>query len=71
MHDTAEEECMTLQGGCGYGLLNKNNYPYWSVAALSTQNVYATAGAGQGCGCVLCFMQSQCKLSAHQHLRTA
>ncbi|BDA46490.1 probable Expansin-A2 at N-terminal half [Coccomyxa sp. Obi] len=40
----------TSIGSCGYGKLDKSKYPYWSVAALSTQNMYYLAGPVQGCG---------------------
>ncbi|KAK9798174.1 hypothetical protein WJX73_006947 [Symbiochloris irregularis] len=40
----------TLNGGCGYGLLDKNTYPFWSVAALSTSNSFYKAGPANGCG---------------------
>lgn len=39
------------QGSCGYGLLDKAKYPFWSVAALSTANSYFLDGPLQGCGC--------------------
>lgn len=38
------------QGSCGYGMLDKSKYPFWSVGALSTSNMYYTAGPVQGCG---------------------
>ncbi|KAK9835375.1 hypothetical protein WJX81_005549 [Elliptochloris bilobata] len=40
----------TVTGACGYGLLDKGNWPYWSVAALSTSNSFSKAGPVQGCG---------------------
>ena len=41
----------TAQGSCGYGLMDKSKYPYWSVGALSTSNMYYSEGPVQGCGC--------------------
>jgi hypothetical protein len=38
------------QGSCGYGMLNKGVWPYWSVAALSSGNSFSVAGPVQGCG---------------------
>ncbi len=35
-------------------MLDKGNWPYWSVAALSTSNSFAVAGPVQGCGCGPC-----------------
>lgn len=40
----------TLNGACGYGQLDKGKWPYWSVAALSTQNQFALADNIKGCG---------------------
>ena len=40
------------QGSCGYGKLDKGNWPYWSVAALSSSNSFVNAGPINGCGCV-------------------
>ena len=42
------QHCM--QGSCGYGVLDKTKYPYWSVGALSTQNVFYLQGPVRGCG---------------------
>ena len=39
-----------MQGSCGYGVLDKAKYPYWSVGALSTQNVFYLQGPVRGCG---------------------
>jgi hypothetical protein len=39
-----------LQGACGYGMLDKEKYPYWSVAALSTSSEFYKKGPVQGCG---------------------
>ncbi len=39
-----------MQGSCGYGDLSKTAYPFWSVAALSTQNQFYLAGPANGCG---------------------
>lgn len=30
----------TLDGSCGYGLLQQNQYPFWAVAGLATANHY-------------------------------
>lgn len=38
------------QGSCGFGLLDKGAWPYWSVAALSTENSFYKAGPLNGCG---------------------
>ena len=38
------------QGACGYGVLNKNSYPFWSVAALSLSNQFSIAGPAKACG---------------------
>ncbi|KAK9839672.1 hypothetical protein WJX81_004788 [Elliptochloris bilobata] len=43
----------TSQGACGYGLLDKSQYPYWSVAALSLTNSFSVAGPSHACG--MCF----------------
>lgn len=40
------------QGSCGGGVLDKSEWPYWSVAALATSNMFYKAGPLQGCGCV-------------------
>ncbi|DBA74271.1 hypothetical protein WJX77_004676 [Trebouxia sp. C0004] len=40
----------TSDGSCGYGDLSKTAYPFWSVAALSTQNQFYLAGPANGCG---------------------
>ena len=39
------------QGSCGYGILDKSKWPYWSVGALSTSNIYYGQGPVRGCGC--------------------
>ena len=52
-----------MQGSCGYGNLSKSAYPYWSVAALSTQNRFYLAGPINGCG--ECF-EIQCLNSGGQ-----
>lgn len=49
-----------VQGSCGYGSLNKQAYPFWSVAALSTSNRFYKAGPANGCG--ECF-EIQCQNS--------
>ncbi|GAB4819911.1 hypothetical protein N2152v2_006957 [Parachlorella kessleri] len=48
----------TKEGACGYGLIPKDQYPYFSVAALSPSNKFAKAGPLMGCG--QCF-QIQCQ----------
>ncbi|BDA46488.1 probable Expansin-A7 [Coccomyxa sp. Obi] len=40
----------TLDGSCGYGELDKSKWPYWSVGALSTSNMYYSEGPVNGCG---------------------
>ena len=40
-----------VQGSCGYGLLDKSKWPYWSVGALSTSNIFYGQGPVRGCGC--------------------
>ncbi len=52
-----------MQGSCGYGDLSKTAYPFWSVAALSTQNQFYLAGPANGCG--ECF-EIQCLNSGGQ-----
>ena len=39
----------TSVGSCGYGLLDRGNYPYWSVGALATSNSYFLAGKPSIC----------------------
>ena len=60
--------CVDLQGSCGYGDLSKSNYPFWSVAALSTQNRFYKAGPINGCG--ECF-EIQCLNSGGQFAASA
>ena len=47
-------QCVTigsiLQGACGYGMLDKNSYPFWSVAAFSLTNSFSVAGPAKACG---------------------
>jgi len=52
-----------LQGSCGYGVMDKTKYPYWSVAALSPSNPSYIAGPIAGCG--QCF-EIQCLNSGGQ-----
>ncbi|KAK9800899.1 hypothetical protein WJX73_008437 [Symbiochloris irregularis] len=40
----------TQEGACGYGLLSQQQWPYWSVAALSPSNSFYQAGPSGGCG---------------------
>ncbi|KAK9855455.1 hypothetical protein WJX84_002873 [Apatococcus fuscideae] len=44
-------------GSCGYGVIPQQTFPYWSVGALSTSNLFFEEGPVQGCG--MCF-QIQC-----------
>lgn len=37
-------------GSCGYGMLSKSDWPYWSVAALPTSNVFFNNLPLEGCG---------------------
>ena len=46
-----------MQGACGYGVIPKDKYPYFSVAALSPNNSFYKNGPVNGCG--ECF-QIQC-----------
>ena len=46
-----------MQGSCGYGLLPRDRWPYWSVAALSKGNPFFKNSTVEGCG--MCF-QIQC-----------
>ena len=41
------------QGSCGFGVLDKNQWPFWSAGALSTSNQFFLSGPVQGCG--MCF----------------
>lgn len=43
-------DVMLLQGACGYGVLDKNSYPFWSVAAFSLTNSFSVAGPAKACG---------------------
>lgn len=47
---TCSRKIAVMQGSCGYGVLDKSKYPYWSVAALSTSNSFYKAGPVGGCG---------------------
>ncbi|GAB4819908.1 hypothetical protein N2152v2_006954 [Parachlorella kessleri] len=47
----------TKEGSCGYGLLPRDRWPYWSVAALSQSNPFFKNSTVEGCG--MCF-QIQC-----------
>lgn len=40
----------TKDGACGYGVLKKESYPFWSVAALSLSNSFSVAGPAKACG---------------------
>ncbi|KAK9868666.1 hypothetical protein WJX84_011328 [Apatococcus fuscideae] len=53
----------TSIGACGYGLLDKSQWPYWSVGALSPSNMFYSAGPINGCG--QCF-EIQCVDSGGQ-----
>lgn len=50
LRHVAHSQRYVLQGSCGYGSLDQLQYPYWSVAALSTQNRFYKAGPASGCG---------------------
>ena len=39
-----------MQGACGYGYIKKNQWPYWSVGALTPGNQFAKAGPAHACG---------------------
>ena len=39
-----------MQGACGYGVLKKESYTFWSVAALSLSNSFSVAGPAKACG---------------------
>ena len=54
---------MCVQGSCGYGMMDKSKYPYWSVAALSRSNSFYVAGPIGACG--QCF-EIQCVNSGGQ-----
>ena len=47
----------TKEGSCGYGAIPKDQYPYFSTAALAPSNKFYAADELQGCG--QCF-QIQC-----------
>lgn len=49
-----------LQGACGYGYIKKNEWPYWSVGALTPGNRFAKAGPAHACGCALPCLQRMC-----------
>lgn len=40
----------TSVGSCGYGLLDRSSWPFWSVGALSTSNVFYDSLPVSGCG---------------------
>ncbi|KAA6425669.1 MAG: hypothetical protein FRX49_04566 [Trebouxia sp. A1-2] len=54
---------VNVQGSCGYGVMDKTQYPYWSVAALSPSNPFYIAGPIAACG--QCF-EIQCLNSGGQ-----
>ncbi|KAK9869002.1 hypothetical protein WJX84_008231 [Apatococcus fuscideae] len=54
----------TSIGSCGYGLLDKSQWPYWSVGALSSSNMFYSEGPINGCG--QCF-EVQCVNSGGQY----
>ena len=47
---TPRPATLPLQGSCGFGMLDKGAWPYWSVAALSTENSFFKAGPINACG---------------------
>jgi Lytic transglycolase/Expansin C-terminal domain len=54
----------TSEGACGYGAISKDNWPYFSTAALSPSNEFFKSGPLQGCGqCyeITCDAGSSCK----------
>ena len=48
-----KERLCLWQGSCGYGSLDKEKWPYWSVGALATSNMFYEQGPVQGCGYVM------------------
>ena len=48
--DVCGSAAQSLQGACGYGVLKKESYPFWSVAALSLSNSFSVAGPAKACG---------------------
>lgn len=43
----------TAVGSCGYGYLDRNQWPYWSVGALATSNTFYESLPIKGCGICL------------------
>lgn len=39
-----------LKGSCGYGLLMRNEWPYWQAAAIAPGNPLYSSGNPKGCG---------------------
>lgn len=52
-----------LQGSCGYGVLDKTEWPYWSVAGISVKSPFYIAGPLHACGGAL----STCFNGVHQN----
>lgn len=60
-----------LQGACGYGYIKKNEWPYWSVGALTPSNQFAKAGPAHACGCAdLSPYPTSCLRSGSSPIRT-
>ena len=57
-----------LQGACGYGYIKKNEWPYWSVGALTPSNQFALAGPAHACGYADLLALSDLLLRAYQRL---
>lgn len=53
----AQQRSTTQQGACGFGLLDKNSWPGWNVAGISTSNRFYSRLPGNACGA--CF-EIQC-----------
>lgn len=43
IHPHPHPQPQPLQGSCGFGLLQKNLYPYWTAAAFSPANKFYQA----------------------------
>lgn len=47
---SSTSKAVVAQGSCGYAMLDKGTWPYWSVAAISTSNSFYLAGPTEACG---------------------
>ena len=56
-----------MQGACGYGYIKKNQWPYWSVGALTPGNQFAKAGPAHACGYAHLFLSVH-SLASNAHL---